>query len=102
MRQLLLNHARDRARLKRGAGVSHLELEPNHVTIAFEAEQVIAIDQALHALAREDERMVRIVECRIFAGLSDEETARALDLPLRTCQRLWALARTRIDVLLSD
>ncbi len=101
MRQLLLNHAREKLANKRGAGATHVELDPEQAAVESESEQLLAIDQALQRLSHEDERMVRVVECRIFAGLSESETAEALELPLRSCQRLWADARSRLEVLLA-
>ncbi len=102
MRQLLLNHARDKLAQKRGAGVTLLELDPDQASVVSEAEQVIAIDSALIQLSIEDERLVSVVECRIFAGLSESETAAALGMPLRSAQRLWAQARARLEVLMTQ
>jgi Tfp pilus assembly protein PilZ len=51
-------------------------------------------------LETEDARCARVVECRIFAGMTDQETADALDVPLRTAQRLWAQARQRLAELI--
>jgi DNA-directed RNA polymerase specialized sigma24 family protein len=45
--------------------------------------------------------MVRVIECRVFAGLSEPETAEAMQLPLRSCQRLWADARARLETLMA-
>lgn len=101
MRQLLINHARDHLALKRGAGATHVGLDEEHAAAAAEAEQLIAIDQALLRLAAEDLQLVQVVECRIFAGLSEQETATAMTLPLRSAQRLWSQARTRLEALLS-
>jgi RNA polymerase sigma factor (TIGR02999 family) len=100
MRQLLINHARDHLALKRGAGATHVVLDEAYAAAAIEAEQLINIDQALLTLAAEDQQLVQVVECRIFAGLSDQETATAMALPLRSCQRLWSQARSRLESLL--
>ena len=101
MRQIMLNHARDKLAAKRGAGATHLAFDAEQSAMESEAEQLIAIDDALQRLSAEDERMVRVIECRIFAGLSEPETAEALQLPLRSCQRLWAEARERLQSLLA-
>ncbi|UXI66759.1 ECF-type sigma factor [Tahibacter amnicola] len=102
MRQLLINHARDRVAAKRGGGAQHTTL--GHVDLAAdrEAEDLLAIDDALRELAQSDERLVRIVECRVFAGLNDAETAEALNLSLRTAQRLWQSARDRLKIVLGE
>ena len=102
MRQLLINHARDRVAAKRGGGQAHTDLDHTDLAVADEAEELLAIDAALRSLADADERLVRVVECRLFAGLTDEETALALDLPLRSAQRLWQDARTRLRTALAD
>ncbi|MCR6702891.1 MAG: ECF-type sigma factor [Dokdonella sp.] len=102
MRQLMLNHARDRLALKRGGGISHVDADAHADTIAEEARGLIELDSALMRLEEEDPRCVRVVECRIFAGMTEQETADALDLTLRTSQRLWLDARQRLAALLDD
>ena len=60
---------------------------------AQQAEEVLALDQALHRLADRSERLARLVELRYFAGLTFEETAEALELSRRTVHREWRKAR---------
>ena len=100
MRQLMLNHARDRIALKRGAGISHLDIDEHADTIAAEARDLIELDAALALLELEDAALARVIECRIFAGMTEQETADALDVSLRSAQRLWAQARQRLADLL--
>ncbi|MEO8671823.1 MAG: ECF-type sigma factor [Tahibacter sp.] len=100
MRQVLCNHARDQVAQKRGAGAAHVALDEHDAAVVFEAEHLLDLDQALDSLQREDSGLVRIVECRVFAGMSEEEAALALDLPLRTLQRRHAEARERLRGLL--
>jgi RNA polymerase sigma factor (sigma-70 family) len=57
----------------------------------------LALDEAMQRLAELDPRLVRVVECRYFAGLSEQETAAALDISLRTVQRDWSLARAKLQ-----
>jgi RNA polymerase sigma factor (TIGR02999 family) len=102
MRQLIINHARDRTAVKRGGGLSQTTLEDVDLAVDDEAEELLAIDAALHALAAEDERLVQIVECRLFAGLTDEETAIALGVSVRSVQRLWHEARERLRLATAD
>jgi RNA polymerase sigma factor (TIGR02999 family) len=92
MRQILVDYARQRASLKRGGGQAVGVLE-DWSAADDQARQVLALDFMLRDLAAVDERLVRIVECRVFAGLSEEETALALSTSLRTVQREWARAR---------
>lgn len=102
MRQLLINHARDRIAAKRGGGQQHTDLDGADVAAHAEAVELLAIDAALMRLGEEDERLMRVVECRLFAGYTDDETAQALDLPLRSAQRLWQVARDRLRDALAD
>lgn len=101
MRQLMLNHARDRIAAKRGGGAMAVTQGEEHAAADAQAEHLLALDQALLALAAEDPRLVRVVECRIFAGLSEVETAETMEMPLRSCQRLFADARKRLGQLLA-
>lgn len=92
MRQILVDYARQRRSLKRGGGQERAVFEED-IAADDQARQVLALDLALRDLAAVDERLVRIVECRVFAGFSEEETARALQTSLRTVQRDWFRAR---------
>ena len=97
MRRILVDHARKRRRLKRGADVAVTPIEDEEDIPALlsetEVDEVLAIDQALERLAAADPRAVRIVEYRVFTGLTLEETASALDLSVKTVQRTWVAAR---------
>jgi RNA polymerase sigma factor (TIGR02999 family) len=95
MRRILVDHARARLRKKRGAGVA-LGSEEIAADVALlaprELEEVLAIEAALEKLARESERAVQVIECRIFAGLTLEETAQVLGLSTKSVQRTWTAA----------
>jgi RNA polymerase sigma-70 factor, ECF subfamily len=94
MRQVLVEHARRRLAGKRGAGVAHVSLGHLDATPAFShAEHMVALDEALERLGAEQPRLLALVECRFFGGLSERETAEALGLSERTIQRDWARAR---------
>lgn len=93
MRQILVDRARSRLRQKRGGGLERVVLGDAHQAVLRHAETVLAIDQALIRLADLDPRLVRVVECRYFAGLSEEETAEILDVSPRTVERDWRRAR---------
>src|ERR1035441_1969565 len=77
MRRILVEHAR-RHNLKRGGGVRHVSLEEAAVVGGDRAADLVALDDAMNALARLDPRKVQVVEMRFFGGLSVEETAEAL------------------------
>ena len=92
MRRVLVDHAR-RHNLKRGRGVQHVSLDEAVVVSGDPGADLVALDDALNALARVDPRKVRVVEMRFFAGLSVEETAAALDLSPATVKNEWKFAR---------
>lgn len=102
MRQILVNYARDRLAAKRGGGAQRVTLDEATLGADREADELLALDEALARLASQDVRLARVVDCRVFAGLTEQETASALDLPLRTVQRLWHDARERLRALLPD
>ncbi len=93
MRQLVVDHARRRGAAKRGGGDEHLPLEEDLLAELGDPEQVLAVHQALEQLEERSPRLGRVVECRFFGGLSEQETAEALGISLRTVQREWLRAR---------
>lgn len=66
------------------------------------ADILVALDEALARLAALDERLVRVVECRFFGGLTEEETARALDVTARTVRRDWVKAKAWLQRALEE
>ena len=92
MRRVLVDYARQRAREKRGAGVSVIPLDENAVAPG-PAVDVVALDGALERLAAVDPQQSRVVELRFFAGLSVQETADALGVSPATVKRDWATAK---------
>ena len=93
MRRILVDRARRRATEKRGAKGQMLSLDAALDVYAVRAREMIALDDALNALAQVDPRRARIVELRFFAGLSLEETAEVVKLSSDTVARDWKLAR---------
>ncbi len=93
MRQILIDHAREKSRVKRGGNQRREPFDEATMAVATDAERLIEIDLALGKLADADPRLVRVVECRYFAGYSEQETADALGVSLRTAQRDWLKAR---------
>lgn len=100
MRRILVDHARRRTAGKRGGGAAHEEVQEWSVAVNHRPERIIAIDQALSALAEEAPRAARIVELRFFGGLTTEETGAALGLSERTVKREWRDAKARLYALL--
>jgi len=93
MREILVENARRRAAVKRGAGVGNLILDEALGIAQHKNVDVLLLDDALGSLAQLDERQARIVELRFFAGLSIEETAEALCISAATVSREWTTAR---------
>ena len=102
MRNILIDMARSRLAAKRGGDRVKVTLDENHSKIEAQADELLAIDQALDKLAKLDERLARIVECRFFAGLNETETGLALGISDRTVRRDWIKARTILHGLLDD
>ena len=87
MRRILVDHAR-RHNLKRGGGVQHVSLEETAMVGGDRAADLVALDDAMDALAHIDLRKVQVVEMRFFGGLSVEETAEVLKVARHRNARL--------------
>ncbi len=93
MRRILLDHAKERLRKKRGGGATHLELEEVSLMSREKSVELIALDDALNRLAEVDPLKSQIVEMRQFGGMTVEETAEALEIAPITVMRHWNLAK---------
>jgi RNA polymerase sigma factor (TIGR02999 family) len=93
MRRLLIENARRKGRLKRGAGRQRVDLEAVSLAIDTPADDLIALDEAFARLRQEDPEAAEVVKLSYFGGLTLEETAEALGISRRTAQRYWAFAR---------
>jgi RNA polymerase sigma factor (TIGR02999 family) len=93
MRRILIDHARKHAYAKRGGGAPKLPLDEACLISPQRAAELVALDDALAALAALDERKSRIVELRYFGGLSVEETAQVLGVHADTVNRDWQRAK---------
>jgi len=94
MRRILVDRARSRRSLKRGGTRPPVPLESVDLGTDERAELLVALDEALDRLRELDARQARVVECRFFGGMTEEETAEATGLGLRTVKRDWAKARS--------
>jgi RNA polymerase sigma factor (TIGR02999 family) len=92
MRQILVEYARNRRAAKRDGGLT-LTLNDNVALVKSKRVDLIALDDALEALAKFDPQQSRIVELRFFGGLSIEETSRVLDISEATVKRDWTTAK---------
>ncbi len=93
MRQILVDYARRRGAVKRGGRFRAVALEEGLVPAEERAEALLEVDEALTRLAEHDPAMAKVVECRFFANLTEEETAEATGTSLRTVQRQWRRAK---------
>lgn len=94
MRQLIVDYARRRTAVKRGGGAVPLEYDPeHHADTAMSVFNVVAVDAAMRELGGLDPALERLVECRLFAGMTMREAADVLQRPMRSVERDWARAR---------
>lgn len=93
MRRILVNHERDRRRLKRGGQARRIELEDVELSERNERIDLLALDDALTRLQAVDPRKVEMVQLRYFGGLTLHETAEALQLSVAHIKREWALVK---------
>jgi RNA polymerase sigma factor (TIGR02999 family) len=93
MRRILVDSARRYRALRRGGGLQRVALDEEVLVVAQKSEILLALDEALEQLAALSPRLSQVVECRYFAGLTEEETAEALGVTARTVERDWAKAR---------
>jgi RNA polymerase sigma factor (TIGR02999 family) len=92
MRQILVDQARRKRAVKHGGDRERVDADEVDLPIESPGSDVLALDRALDRLTEEDPRKARIVLLRYFAGLDREETAKALELSVRTVDREWKFA----------
>jgi len=93
MRRILIDRARRKLSLKRGAGAERVDLESLEVAVAADDDTLLAVDEAMAKLAKEDPDSAEFIKLRFFVGLTNQEAAQALGLPERTARRHWSFAR---------
>jgi RNA polymerase sigma factor (TIGR02999 family) len=93
MRRILVNHARDRKRLKRGGGRVRLELLDQADSLAEDPDLVLSLDELLTRLGEEDATAARVAHLHLFGGLSVEEAGAALGVSRAVAYRNWKYAR---------
>ncbi len=93
MRRILIEAARRKQSLKRGGAFERAEMDESLLVQNAPSEEMLAVDEALDLLAREDPVAADLVKLRYFVGMNMEEAAAALGLPLRTAERNWTYAR---------
>ena len=94
MRRILVDHARGHRSVKRGGMLRRVSIDDVELGTEDRAELLVAIDDALDRLKELDARQAQVVECRFFGGMTEEETATALGISVRTAKRDWAKAKS--------
>jgi RNA polymerase sigma factor (TIGR02999 family) len=102
MRRILVDHARGKNRVKRGAGAQQVSLNEVAMVVVDSKVDILAIDEALRRLAEIDERKAKVVELRFFGGLEIDEVAEFLELSPITVSRDWKMAKAWLHRALSD
>ena len=102
MRRILVDHARDRNRLKRGGGRRRVDLDRLTDLAAATDDDLLELDDALDRLAKDYPAAAELVKLRFFAGMTLGEAANALGLPRRTADRYWGFARAWLAEALAD
>jgi RNA polymerase sigma factor (TIGR02999 family) len=93
MRQILVDHARRRIAEKRGGGWERVTLDEDLGLLAVSDAELLDLDDVLTRLGEHDERMSRIVELRVFGGLTGQEIGHALGISRQTVQEEWKVAK---------
>ena len=93
MRRILVENARRKGRLKRGGGQMRIELDDPRVVYIEPIDELLAVDEALEQLAREDPQAAQLVKLRYFGGLSIEDAAEIVGISRSTAYEHWAYAR---------
>ena len=93
MRSVLVDNARWQSRKKRGGGAVMVPASEVQLVSADRSEELLALDDALDRLEAERPKLARVVECRVFGGLTVSETADAMGVSPATVKRRWSLAR---------
>jgi RNA polymerase sigma factor (TIGR02999 family) len=96
MRRILIDKARRKSRLKRGAGQARLDIDDLELAQTTPDDNVLLINEALEKLEREDPEQARVVVLKFFGGLNNQEVAENMGLSLRTVERQWACAKGRL------
>jgi RNA polymerase sigma factor (TIGR02999 family) len=101
MRSVVVDYLRRKLADRRGGGVDAITLNTGiSESVAATDTEILEVNDALESLRKINERLVKVVEMRYFAGLSDEEIARALDVSVKTVGRDWVKARALLAGLL--
>ena len=93
MRRILVENARSKGRLKRGANLVRHDCDEVEIAASIESDEIVAVDEALDKLESINETAARLVNLRYFAGFTIQETAETLGISARKANQVWAYAR---------
>jgi RNA polymerase sigma factor (TIGR02999 family) len=93
MRRILVDSARRKNAIRRGSGAAREELEEAHLVQNVVPDELLAVDEALDLLAKEDPVAANLVKLRYFVGMTMDEAATTMGMPLRNAERTWTYAR---------
>jgi RNA polymerase sigma factor (TIGR02999 family) len=102
MRRILVERARQRRSLKAGGGRQRIDLADAEPVIDGPGDEILALHEALEELERKDRRKAELVKLRFFAGLTNEDAARALGISVSTADNDWAYARAWLRLQMAD
>ena len=93
MRRILVENARKKKRIRHGGGWQRIDIEQIDIATTTDSDLLVAVNEALTKLEKEDPRGAALIKLRFFVGLTNVQAAKVLDLPERTAKRSWAYAR---------
>ncbi len=93
MRRILVEHARRKTSQKRGGGAAHDELDESSIVLTAPPDELLAVNEALDQLAKEDPAAAELVKLRYFVGMTMDEAASAMGLAKRTAEGIWTYAK---------
>ena len=102
MRRILVERARGKSTLKRGAHFQRLDLDQLAPACEDRSQELLALDEALRELEQHDAEAAKLVKLRYFAGLTHQQAAEALGISRRAADRIWALARAWLYRQMTD
>jgi RNA polymerase sigma factor (TIGR02999 family) len=102
MRRVIIDYARRQKAEKRGGGTVPISLDRAPGIVELREDMLLALDEALERLSAVEPRLVQVVECRYFCGMTEDETAAVLGVTARTVRRDWVKARGWLYTALGD
>ncbi len=102
MRRILIENARRKGRLKRGGELRRVQLDDRQIVLSADPDELLAVDEAIVALAEVDPQAAELVKLHYFTGVTIEEAAKLLGIPARSAYRDWSYARAWLYRFLSD